>query len=34
VTNNAVCTFTGKFVYIRAAYQLEEGTITEIRYNH
>ena len=34
VTNNAVCTFTGKFVYIRVAYQLEEGTITEIRYSY
>lgn len=34
VTNNATCTFTGKFVYIRAAYKLEEGTITEIRYNY
>lgn len=33
LTTNAVCTFTGKFVFIRAAYQLEEGTITEIRYN-
>ena len=34
LTNNAACTFTGKFVYIRAAYQLEEGTITEIRYSY
>jgi hypothetical protein len=34
LTSNATCTFTGKFVFIRAAYQLEEGTITEIRYNH
>lgn len=34
IVANAVCTFTGKFVFIRAAYQLEEGTITEIRYNH
>ena len=34
ITNNATCTFTGKFVFIRAAYQLEEGTITEIRYNY
>ena len=34
ITNNATCTFTGKFVYIRAAYQLEQGTITEIRYNY
>ena len=34
VTNNVSCTFTGKFVYIRAAYQLEQGTITEILYNY
>jgi hypothetical protein len=34
ITNNATCTFTGKFVYIRAAYQLEQGTIQEIRYNY
>jgi len=34
VTANATCTFTGKFVFIRVAYQLEQGTITEIRYNH
>lgn len=34
ITNNATCTFIGKFVFIRAAYQLEEGTITEIRYNY
>ena len=34
IVNNATCTFTGKFVFIRAAYMLEEGTITEIRYNH
>ncbi len=27
-------TFTGKFVWIRAAYKLEQGTITEIRYNY
>ncbi len=33
ITSNATCTFTGHFVFIRAAYQLEEGTITEIRYN-
>lgn len=26
-------TFTGKFVWIRAAYNLQNGTITEIRYN-
>lgn len=29
----ASATFTGRFIWIRAAYQLEEGTITEIRYN-
>jgi hypothetical protein len=34
ITSNATCTFTGKFVFIRAAYMLEEGTITEIRYNY
>jgi hypothetical protein len=30
----ANCTFTGKFVWIRAAYTLEQGTITTIRYNY
>ena len=25
--------FTGNFLYIRAAYNLQNGTITEIRYN-
>jgi hypothetical protein len=30
---DANCTFTGKFTWIRAAYKLEQGTITEIRYN-
>jgi hypothetical protein len=34
LTNNATCTFTGKFLYIRAAYQLEQGKIKEIRYNY
>ena len=34
VVANASCTFTGKFVFIRAAYMLEEGTITQIRYNY
>ena len=36
VINAAVktITFTGKFVWVRAAYKLEQGTITEIRYNH
>lgn len=33
LTSNATCTFTGHFVFIRAAFKLEEGTITEIRYN-
>jgi hypothetical protein len=27
-------TFVGKFVYIRAAYNVQNGTITEIRYNY
>ena len=31
---DSTCIFTGKFVFIRAAYKLEEGTITEIRYNY
>jgi hypothetical protein len=26
--------FTGNFVWIRAAYNVQTGTITEIRYNH
>ncbi len=36
VINNAATsyTFTGKFVWIRAAYNLQNGTITEIRYNY
>jgi hypothetical protein len=34
IVSNANCTFTGKFVWIRAAYTLIEGTITEIRYNY
>lgn len=34
LNNNATCTFTGKFVFIRVAFQLEQGEITEIRYNH
>jgi hypothetical protein len=33
-TGAASATFTGKFVWIRAAYKLEQGTITEIRYNY
>lgn len=31
---NAVCVFTGKFVFLRAAYQLSQGTISEIVYNY
>jgi hypothetical protein len=27
-------TFVGKFVWIRAAYNIQNGTITEIRYNY
>ncbi len=27
-------TFTGKFVWVRAAYNVQNGTITEIRYNY
>jgi hypothetical protein len=34
LTNNETRTFIGKFVYIRAAYNVQNGTITEIRYNY
>ena len=34
LNNDETRTFTGKFVWIRAAYTLQNGTITEIRYNH
>jgi hypothetical protein len=27
-------TFTGKFVWVRAAYNLQNGTISQIRYNY
>lgn len=33
-SNNEIVNFTGNFVWIRAAYNLQDGTITEIRYNH
>jgi hypothetical protein len=33
-TGTRSITFTGKFVWIRAAYNIQNGTITEIRYNH
>lgn len=34
LSNNESRTFIGKFVYIRAAYNVQNGTITEIRYNY
>ena len=34
LVDTANCTFTGKFTWIRAAYKLEQGAITEIRYNY
>jgi hypothetical protein len=34
IIGTASCTFTGRFVWIRAAYKLEQGTISEIRYNY
>ena len=34
LTNDESCTFTGKFIYIRAAYNVQNGIITEIRYNY
>lgn len=34
LTLNETRTFVGKFVYIRAAYTVQNGTITEIRYNY
>lgn len=34
LTLNESRTFVGKFVYIRAAYNVQNGTITEIRYNY
>jgi hypothetical protein len=33
-TTTGSVNFTGNFVWIRAAYNLQNGTITEIRYNH
>lgn len=33
-TDSIVRNFTGNFVYIRAVYRLEQGTIQEIRYNY
>lgn len=32
--NNESRTFTGQFVWIRAAYSIENGIISEIRYNY
>ncbi len=34
VNDTYTASFTGKFVWIRAAYNLQNGTIVEIRYNH
>jgi hypothetical protein len=34
VVGTANATFTGKFAWIRAAYTLQQGTITSIRYNY
>lgn len=34
LVSSATRNFTGKFVWVRAACQLEQGTITEIRYNY
>jgi hypothetical protein len=34
LTSNESRTFVGQFVYIRAAYSIEQGIITEIRYNY
>jgi len=33
-TDSVTRNFTGNFVYIRATYRLEQGTIKEIRYNY
>jgi hypothetical protein len=32
--NTYTRTFTGKFIWVRAAYNLQNGTINEIRYNY
>jgi hypothetical protein len=34
INDTYTTTFTGKFVWVRAAYNIQNGTITEIRYNH
>jgi hypothetical protein len=34
LTLNETRTFTGKFVYIRAAYNVQNGVISKIRYNY
>lgn len=34
IDNTYTSNFTGKFVWIRAAYNIQNGTITEIRYNY
>jgi hypothetical protein len=32
--SNRITTITGKFVFIRAAYHIEDGEIITLRYNH
>jgi len=32
--NTYTTTFTGKFLWVRTAYNIQNGTITEIRYNY
>lgn len=34
LVGSANCTFTGKFVWVRAAITLEQGTVSSIRYNY
>lgn len=34
ITGTATGNFTGNFVWIRAAYTLQDGTITDVRYNY
>lgn len=34
LVSNETRTFTGKFIYIRAAYNVQNGIITQIRYNY
>lgn len=34
ISSGATGNFTGNFIWIRAAYNLQDGTIHQIRYNH